>query len=328
MSKQIAKRVMRGVEVSAIGFGCMSLSNVYGPSDDEAGIALIREAIDSGVTLIDTSDMYGFGHNETLVGQAIAGRRAEVFLATKFGNLGGRGGKIADGRPEYVVAACEASLKRLGVEVIDLYYQHRIDPAVPTEDTVGAMSRLVEQGKVRLLGLSEARPETIRRANRVHPIAAVQNEYSLLYRVEGEETLQTTRELGIAFVAYSPLGRGLLTAKVEEPATLAETDTRRRHPRFAGDNLAHNLDLVRRIEAIAQRKGCTPGQLALAWLLAQDPSLIPIPGTKRKERLHENLGALDVVLSAADVAEISQAIPAGAAAGTRYPEPQMAGVFL
>ena len=328
MSKQIAKRVMRGVEVSAIGFGCMSLSNVYGPSDDEAGIALIREAIDSGVTLIDTSDMYGFGHNETLVGQAIAGRRAEVFLATKFGNLGGRGGKIADGRPEYVVAACEASLKRLGVEVIDLYYQHRIDPAVPTEDTVGAMSRLVEQGKVRLLGLSEARPETIRRANRVHPIAAVQNEYSLLYRVEGEETLQTTRELGIAFVAYSPLGRGLLTAKVEEPATLAETDTRRRHPRFAGDNLAHNLDLVRRIEAIAQRKGCTPGQLALAWLLAQDPSLIPIPGTKRKERLHENLGALDVVLSAGDVAEISQAIPAGAAAGTRYPEPQMAGVFL
>ena len=328
MSKQIAKRVMRGVEVSAIGFGCMSLSNVYGPSDDEAGIALIREAIDSGVTLIDTSDMYGFGHNETLVGQAIAGRRAEVFLATKFGNLGGRGGKIADGRPEYVVAACEASLKRLGVEVIDLYYQHRIDPAVPTEDTVGAMSRLVEQGKVRLLGLSEARPETIRRANRVHPIAAVQNEYSLLYRVEGEETLQTTRELGIAFVAYSPLGRGLLTAKVEEPATLAETDTRRRHPRFAGDNLAHNLDLVRRIEAIAQRKGCTPGQLALAWLLAQDRDLIPIPGTKRKERLHENLGALDVVLSAADVAEISQAIPAGAAAGTRYPEPQMAGVFL
>ena len=328
MSKQIAKRVMRGVEVSAIGLGCMSLSNVYGPSDDEAGIALIREAIDSGVTLIDTSDMYGFGHNETLVGQAIAGRRAEVFLATKFGNLGGRGGKIADGRPEYVVAACEASLKRLGVEVIDLYYQHRIDPAVPTEDTVGAMSRLVEQGKVRLLGLSEARPETIRRANRVHPIAAVQNEYSLLYRVEGEETLQTTRELGIAFVAYSPLGRGLLTAKVEEPATLAETDTRRRHPRFAGDNLAHNLDLVRRIEAIAQRKGCTPGQLALAWLLAQDPSLIPIPGTKRKERLHENLGALDVVLSAGDVAEISQAIPAGAAAGTRYPEPQMAGVFL
>jgi aryl-alcohol dehydrogenase-like predicted oxidoreductase len=328
MSKQIAKRIMRGAEVSAIGFGCMSLSNVYGPSDDPSGIALIREAIDSGVTMIDTSDMYGFGHNETLVGQAIAGRRAEVFLATKFGNLGGRGGKIADGRPEYVVAACEASLKRLGVEVIDLYYQHRIDPAVPTEDTVGAMSRLVEQGKVRLLGLSEAQPETIRRANRVHPVAAVQNEYSLLYRIEGEETLQTTRELGIAFVAYSPLGRGLLTAKVEEPATLAETDTRRRHPRFAGDNLTHNLDLVRRIEAIAQRKGCSPGQLALAWLLAQDPSLIPIPGTKRKERLHENLGALDVVLSASDVAEISQTIPAGAAAGTRYPEPQMAGVFL
>jgi len=324
----IETRKLSSTAVSAIGFGCMSLSNVYGASDDRAGVELIREAIDSGVTLLDTSDMYGFGHNETLVGQAIAGRRSDVFLATKFGNLGGRGGKTADGRPEYVIGACEASLKRLGIEAIDLYYQHRVDPTVPIEDTVGAMARLVEAGKVRLLGLSEARPQTIRRANGVHRIAAIQNEFSLLYRVEAEDTLRTTRELGIAFVAYAPLGRGLLTAHVEQTASLAETDTRRRHPRFAADNLAHNLDLVHRIEAIAQRKSCTLGQLALAWLLAQGPDVIPIPGTKRKERLTENLGALGVYLSEADVAEISAAIPPGSAAGTRYPEAQMKGVFL
>ena len=324
----IETRAVASTAVSAIGFGCMSLSNVYGASDDRAGIDLIRDAIDRGVTLFDTSDMYGFGHNEALVGQAIAGRRSEVFVATKFGNLGGRGGKIADGRPEYVIRACEASLKRLGIEVIDLYYQHRVDPTVPIEETVGAMARLVEDGKVRFLGLSEARPETIRRANGVHQIAAVQNEYSLLYRVEAEDTLRTTQELGIAFVAYAPLGRGLLTAKVEETASLAETDTRRRHPRFAAENLAHNLDLVRRIETIAQRKSCTPGQLALAWLLAQGPDVIPIPGTKRKERLLENLRALAVTLSNADIAEIAAALPPGAAAGTRYPEPQMKGVFL
>jgi aryl-alcohol dehydrogenase-like predicted oxidoreductase len=324
----IETRQVGSAAVSAIGFGCMSLSNVYGASDDAAGIELIHEAIDRGVTLFDTSDMYGFGHNEALLGEAIAGRRAQVFVATKFGNLGGRGGKVADGRPEYVISSCEASLKRLRVEAIDLYYQHRIDPAVPIEETAGAMARLVEAGKVRFLGLSEARPETIRRANGVHQIAAVQNEYSLLYRVEGEETLRTTRELGITFVAYAPLGRGLLTAKVEEPATLAETDTRRRHPRFADGNLAHNLDLVRRIETVAQRKNCTPGQLALAWLLAQGADIIPIPGTKRKERLAENLGALRVELSEADVDEISAAIPPGAAAGTRYPEGQMKSVFL
>jgi aryl-alcohol dehydrogenase-like predicted oxidoreductase len=278
--------------------------------------------------MLDTSDMYGFGHNEEVVGRAIAGRRAEVFLATKFGNLGGRGGKIADGRPEYVLAACDLSLKRLGVDVIDLYYQHRIDPTVPIEDTVGAMGKLVEQGKVRFLGLSEAAPETIRRANKVHKIAAVQNEYSLLYRVEAEETLVTTRELGIAFVAYAPLGRGMLTAKIEDPSTLADNDSRRRHPRYAEGNLAHNVALVHRIEAIAQRKGCTPGQLALAWLLAQGPDLIPIPGTKRRERLVENLGALAVSLSKSDVQEISDAIPAGAAAGTRYPEQQMKSLYL
>jgi aryl-alcohol dehydrogenase-like predicted oxidoreductase len=322
------KRRIGGVDVSAMGFGCMSLSNVYGKSDDAAGIALIRDALDLGVNLLDTSDMYGFGHNEELVGKAIAGRRTEVFLATKFGNLGGRGGKIADGRPEYVLSACDASLKRLGVDEIDLYYQHRIDPAVPIEDTVGAMAKLVAQGKVRFLALSEARPETIRRAHHVHPIAAVQNEYSLLYREEGEETLLTTRELGITFVAYAPLGRGLLTAKIEEPSTLAESDSRRRHPRYAEGNLAHNIALVHRVEAIAQRKGCTPGQLALAWLLAQGQDVIPIPGTKRKERLIENLGALSVALSESEVAEISDAIPVGAAAGTRYPEPQMKSLYL
>jgi len=324
----IEKRRLGTAQVPAIGFGCMSLSNVYGESDDRAGIELIHEAIDRGANLLDTSDMYGFGHNETLVGQAIAGRQSEVFLATKFGNLGGRGGKTADGRPEFVISSCEASLKRLGVEVIDLYYQHRVDPAVPIEDTVGAMGRLVADGKVRFLGLSEARPETIRRAHSVHPIAAVQNEYSLLYRLEAEDTLRTTRELGITLVAYAPLGRGLLTAKVEPTAALAETDTRRRHPRFAADNLAHNLELVHRIEAIAQRKRCTPGQLALAWLLAQGRDIIAIPGTKRKERLLENLGALAVELGEGDIDEISDAIPAGSAAGTRYPEPQMKSVFL
>jgi aryl-alcohol dehydrogenase-like predicted oxidoreductase len=322
------QRRLGSTEVSAIGLGCMSLSNVYGASDDRKAIDLIRDALDLGVTQLDTSDAYGNGHNETLVGEAIAGRRSEVFLATKFGNLGGRGGKYADGRPELVPSSCDASLKRLGVDVIDLYYQHRIDPTVPVEDTVGAMAKLVEQGKVRFLALSEARPETIRRAHRVHPIAAVQNEYSLLYREEAEETLRTTRELGIAFVAYAPLGRGLLTAKVEEPSGLAETDTRRRHPRFAAGNLQHNVDLVHRIETIAQRKGCTPGQLALAWLLAQGSDIIPIPGTKRRERLVENLGALAVELSDSDIGEISQAIPAGSAAGTRYPEPQMKSLYL
>jgi aryl-alcohol dehydrogenase-like predicted oxidoreductase len=317
-----------GIEVSAIGLGCMSLSGTYGESSDDAGIAVIHEALDRGVTLLDTSDMYGFGHNEELVGKAIKGRRAQVVLATKFGNLGGRDGKIADGRPEYVLSACEASLKRLGVDVIDLYYQHRIDPSVPVEDTVSAMARLVEQGKVRALGLSEARPETIRRAHAIHPIAAVQNEFSLLYRLEGEETLRTTRALKIGFVAYSPLGRGLMTGVTEDQESMAKTDARRRHPRFAGENLVHNMALVQRIADISRRKGCTPGQLALAWLLAQGKDIVPIPGTKRKERLLENIGAISVDLTAADLAEISAAIPAGAAAGLRYPEAQMKSVYL
>jgi aryl-alcohol dehydrogenase-like predicted oxidoreductase len=328
--KSFPKRLLgsSGIEVSAIGLGCMSLSGVYGTSNDADGTLLIHEALDRGITLLDTSDMYGFGHNEELVGKAIKGRRAEVVLATKFGNLGGRGGKVADGRPEYVASACEASLKRLGVEVIDLYYQHRVDPTVPVEDTFGAMARLVEQGKVRALGISEARPETIRRAHAVHRIAAVQNEFSLLYRTEAEETLRTTRELKIAFVAYSPLGRGLLTAALESQDSLTETDARRRHPRFAPENLARNVALVHGVAAIAHKKHCTAGQLALAWLLAQGQDIIPIPGTKRKERLLENIGALAVELTADDLAQISDAIPPGAVAGLRYPEAQMKSVYL
>ena len=317
-----------GIVTSAIGLGCMSLSGVYGASSDDDGIALIREALDRGVTMLDTSDAYGAGHNEELVGKAIKGRRPEVVLATKFGNLGGRGGKVADGRPEYVMSSCEASLKRLGVEAIDLYYQHRIDPTVPTEDTVGAMAKLVQQGKVRALGLSEASPQTIRRGHAVHKIAAVQNEFSLLYRTEGEETLRTTRQLGIAFVAYSPLGRGLLTGAVEDPKTMSDNDARRRHPRFAPENISHNLGLVQQIAEISRKKKCTPGQLALAWLLAQGEDIVPIPGTKRKERLAENIGALAVELTDGDLAQISSAVPIGAVAGLRYPEGQMKSVYV
>ncbi len=317
-----------GIVSSAIGLGCMSLSGVYGASGDDDGIALIREALDRGITMLDSSDAYGAGHNEELVGKAIKGRRSEVVLATKFGNLGGRGGKVADGRPEFVISSCEASLKRLGVDVIDLYYQHRIDPTVPTEDTVGAMARLVEQGKVRALGLSEASPQTIHRGHAVHKIAAVQNEYSLLYRTEGEETLQTTRQLGIAFVAYSPLGRGLLTGAVEDPKTMADNDARKRHPRFAAENIGHNLGLVQKIAEISRKKNCMPGQLALAWLLAQGDDIVPIPGTKHKDRLIENIGALAIKLSGDELAQISSAVPIGAVAGSRYPEGQMKSVYV
>jgi aryl-alcohol dehydrogenase-like predicted oxidoreductase len=318
-----------GLQVSALGLGCMSFSGVYGASDDGAAIALIRQAIDHGVTLLDTADMYGWGHNETLVGKAIAGRRGDIVLASKFGQVQRPGGlNGVDGRPAYVTKACDESLKRLGVEVIDLYYQHRVDPTVPIEETVGAMAGLVERGKVRALGLSEARPETIRRAHRVHPIAAVQIEYSLLYRHDAEETLRTTRELGIAFVAYSPLGRGLLTGQVQGASDIPEGDGRRRHPRFAEANLDQNLALVRRIATIARGKGCTPAQLVLAWLLAQGPDIVPIPGTKRTERLTENLGALSVDVTAAEIAEITAAVPSEAVAGTRYSEAQMKGIFL
>jgi aryl-alcohol dehydrogenase-like predicted oxidoreductase len=327
---EITKRPVgaSGLAVFPVGLGCMSLSGVYGAGDDGAGIELIRAALDRGVTLLDTSDMYGWGHNEELVGRAIAGRRDSVILATKFGNVGGRGGKIADGRPEFVLQSCDASLKRLGVDTIDLYYQHRIDPTVPVEETVGAMARLVAQGKVRALGLSEARPETVRRAHKIHPIAAIQNEYSLLYRSEAEETLRTTRELGISFVAYAPLGRGLLTARIDAPDKMEEGDSRRRHPRYSATNLAHNRELVDRVAAIAREKSCTPGQLALAWLLAQGTDIIPIPGTKRRERLLENIAAAAIRLSESEIARISEAVPPGAAAGTRYPEALMGSVYL
>ncbi len=318
-----------GPEISAIGLGCMSLSGVYGKCDDAAGIALIHRAIELGVDHLDSSDMYGWGQNEELLGRALKGRRDQVLIASKFGQTQRPGGANGvDGSPAYIARACEASLKRLGVEVIDLYYQHRVDPAVPVEETVGAMARLVDEGKVRYLGLCEARPERIRRAHAVHPIAAVQSEYSLLYRKEATETRELTRDLGIAFFAYAPLGRGLLTGDIPDFNNLAQGDTRGRHPRFMGDNFAKNRELVEHIEAIAREKHCTPAQLVLAWLLAQGPDVIPIPGTKHISRLEENLGALKVRLTPADTDRISAAIPIGAAAGTRYPEGGMRGVYI
>ena len=318
-----------GPEVSAIGLGCMSLSGVYGTSDDEAGARLIHRAVDLGVDHLDSSDMYGWGQNEELLGRALKGRRDRVVLATKFGQTRRPGGANGvDGTPGYITQACEASLKRLGVEVIDLYYQHRVDPAVPVEETVGAMARLIEQGKVRFLGLCEARPERIRRAHAIHPIAAVQSEFSLLYREEATETRALTRDLGIAFVAYAPLGRSLLTGAIPDFANLSDGDTRGRHPRFAPENFAKNRELVQRIEAIAGERGCTPAQLVLAWMLAQGPDVVPIPGTKHIDRLEENLGALRVQLTPAEIDRISVAIPIGAAAGLRYPEGGMRGVYI
>ena len=316
-----------GLSVSAIGLGCMSLSGIYGAADDAASEDLIRYAIDQGVDHVDSSDMYGWGHNEDVIGRAIKGRRDRVVLATKFGQTQNPGGPNGvNGRPEYVMQACEANLKRLGVDTIDLYYQHRVDPSVPIEDTVGAMARLVQQGKVRHLGLSEAAPETIRRAHKVHPIAAVQTEYSLLYRTEAEETRETTRSLGISFVAYAPLGRGFLTGAIQ---TFADIDGRRAaHPRFQEENFARNRELVAQVETIAQEKGCTPAQLTLAWLLAQGPDVVAIPGTRYKQRMDENVGALRVRLTPDDVARISAAIPSGAAAGTRYPAGGMKGVYV
>jgi aryl-alcohol dehydrogenase-like predicted oxidoreductase len=317
------------LSVPALGLGCMSMSGTYGKHDDAQSIDVVHRALDLGVNFLDSSDMYGFGHNEELLGRALRGRRDQAVVATKFGQVRTPEGKMTvNGRPDYVVQACDASLKRLGVDVIDLYYQHRIDPTVPIEDTVGAMKRLIEQGKVRSIGLCEAAPATVRRAHRIHPLSALQSEFSLLYRVEAEGILPTLRELGIAFVAYSPLGRSWLTGRVGSLGDIPSDDRRRDHPRFLEANFGKNLELVRRLEPLAKEQGCTPGQLALAWLLAQGPDVIPIPGTKRRERLEENLKAASLRLDRGAVERIAAAIPSGAAAGTRYPEAQMKGVHI
>ncbi len=319
-------RTLGSLEVSALGLGCMGMSEFYGARDDDESIATLHRAIDQGCTFLDTADMYGSGANEELLGRALKGRRHQVVLATKFGHVrtpGNSAARVINGRPEYVRSACEASLKRLGVEVIDLYYQHRVDANTPIEDTVGAMAELVQQGKVRFLGLSEAGAATIRRAHKVHPITALQTEYSLWTRDPEDEILPTARELGIGFVAYSPLGRGFLTGRFKSMDDLAPDDNRRNHPRWQGENFANNLRLVAEVNALAKWKGCTPSQLALAWVLAQGKDIVPIPGTKQRKYLDENLAAEAIVLTRDELARIEAVFPEGAAAGTRYPEGAM-----
>src|SRR3954462_12868149 len=328
---KIRKLGAHGLQTSAIGLGCMGMSEFYGPSNEQESIATIHRALELGVTMLDTADMYGPFKNEELVGRAVKGKRDQVILATKFGNERDPNDPTKrgiNGRPEYVHQACEGSLKRLGVDTIDLYYQHRVDKNTPIEDTVGAMAELVRQGKVRYIGLSEASVATIRRAHKVHPITAVQTEYSLWTRDPEDGLLEALRSLDIGFVAYSPLGRGFLTGQIKTTDDLAEDDFRKHHPRFQGENFQKNLDLVARVEEIAVEHKCTPAQLALAWLLAQGDDIVPIPGTRHPERVDENWGALNIVLSENDLRRIDAAAPKGATAGERYPEGGMKTINL